>query len=76
MKIEKFWVVTKPGPESELGDICFETDVKGLALQFRGGLKEEDIHALYTTHVEAEKAAERMLAAAKKYHAALREVDQ
>ena len=76
MRIEKFWVVTKPGLVSELGDICFETDAKGFALQFRGGLKEEDILALYTTHVEAEKVAERILAAAKKYHATFREVDQ
>ena len=31
MKIEKFWMVTKPGLVSEMGDICFETDAKGLA---------------------------------------------
>jgi len=74
MKIEKFWVVTKPGPESELGDICFETDVKGLALQFRGGLKEDDIHAFYTAHDEAEKEAKRIMAAFKKYDATLKEV--
>lgn len=72
MRIEKLWVVTKPGPVSELGDICFETDAKGLALQFRGGLKEEDIHALYTIHEEAEKEAKRILAAFKKYDAALK----
>ncbi len=67
MKIEKFWMVTKPGPVSELGDICFETDAKGLALQFRGGLKEEDIHAIYTDHKEAEKEAKRIMDAFKKY---------
>ena len=71
MSIEKFWVVTKPGPVSEIGDICFETDAKGLALQFRGGLKEEEIHAIYTDHDEAENEAERILGAFKKYDAEL-----
>ena len=69
MRIEKFWVVTKPGLVSELGDICFETDAKGLALQFRGGLEPEEIHAIYTAHDEAEKEAKRILAAFKKYDA-------
>lgn len=63
MKIERFWVVTIPHPESVLVDICFEADAKGLALQFRGGLKEEDIHALYTGRGEAEKDANRILTA-------------
>ena len=69
MKIEKFWVVTKPGLVSELADVCFETDAKGLALQFRGGLEPEEIHAIYTDHSEAEKEAKRILDAFKKYDA-------
>lgn len=73
MRIEKFWVVTKPGLVSEIGDICFETDAKGLALQFRGGLEAEDIHAIYTGQDEAEKEAKRILAAFKKYDAILKE---
>lgn len=71
MKIEKFWIVTKPGLVSELGDICFETDAKGLALQFRGGLESEEIHAIYTDNDEAEEEAKRILAAFKKYDAEL-----
>ncbi|MBI4679167.1 MAG: hypothetical protein HY748_16450 [Elusimicrobia bacterium] len=63
MRIERFWVVVKPGPVSELGDICFETDAKGLALQLKGGLDEGDIHALYTACEEAQKEAGRILAA-------------
>ena len=73
MRIEKFWVVTKPGLVSELGDICFETDAKGLALQFRGGLEPEEIHAIYTDHDSAEKEAKRILAAFKKYDAEVKE---
>ena len=72
MKIEKFWVVTKPGLVSELADVCFETDAKGLALQFRGGLEPDEIHAIYTVHDEADKEAKRILAAFKKYDEALK----
>lgn len=66
MKIEKFWVVVRPGLESVLADICFEADAKGLARQFRGGLGEDEIHALYTERGEAEKEATRLLAAIAK----------
>jgi hypothetical protein len=39
MRIDKFWVVTDPTiPESEIGDILFETDAKGIFQQFKGGL--------------------------------------
>ena len=76
MKIARFWVVTKPGPESVLADICFEADAKGLALQFRGGLKEADIHALYTGRGEAEKEAKRILAAFRKYENATQEASK
>jgi len=73
MKLDKFWVVTRPQPLSELGDVCFEIDAKGLALQYKGGLDPEDIHAVYTGRDEAEKEAGRILAAFKKYDAALKE---
>lgn len=71
MRIEKFWIVTRPKGSSELGDICFQTDVKGLALQFRGGLDPEDIHAVYTAMNEAQREAGRILAAFKSYEVAL-----
>ena len=63
MKIERFWIVTRPGPESVLADVCFETDAKGLCRQVMGGLGENDIHALYTGRREAGKEAKRILAA-------------
>ncbi len=44
--IGKFWVVTKPTELSVIEDILFETDIKGLFNQVRGGLKEEDIKGL------------------------------
>lgn len=72
MKITKFWMVTLPAPQSELGDICFETDAKGFALQLKGGLDADTIHAVYTDRGEAEKEANRILAAAKSYFGVLR----
>ena len=72
MKIQTLWVVTKPGPESELGDICFETDANGLALQFLGGLKPDEIHAFYTERKEAEKEAIRILKASNRYYSELK----
>lgn len=72
MKIEKLWVVVRPSRLAELGDVCFETDAAGLALQFKGGLDPEGIHALYTSRNEAEREAERVLTAFKQYDAALR----
>jgi len=66
MKIEKFWVVVRPGPESVLADICFEADAKGLARQFLGGLGEDEVHALYTERGEAEREAKRLLVAIAK----------
>lgn len=62
MKIERFWVVTRPGLESVLADVCFETDAKGLCRQVLGGLGENDIHAFYMGRGEAEKEAKRLLA--------------
>ena len=61
MKIDKFWVVTRPGPKSLLVDIVFETDVLGLSRQFRGGLDPADIVALYTSEMEALNAGHDLL---------------
>jgi len=73
MRIDKFWVVALPQPESVLGDVCFETDAKGLALQFKGGFDPEEIHAVFTARNEAEREGERILIAFKKYTATLGE---
>lgn len=73
MRIDKFWVVALPQSDSELGDVCFETDAKGLALQFKGGFDPEEIHAVFTARNEAEREGERILTAFKKYAATLGE---
>lgn len=61
MKLENIWVITKPTPNSEMVDICFETDMPGLWLQFAGGLRADEIIGLYTERQEAEKVAMKLL---------------
>ena len=60
---ETFWVVTRPTPNSELGDICFESDFKRFALQVRGGLKVENILGIYADQEVANATATKLLAA-------------
>ena len=58
---DKFWVVTDPRPESELGDVCFESSIRNMALQFKGGLSLDDNPTVYTDRAEAEREARRRL---------------
>lgn len=57
-----FWVVNDPlGPHSTLPDVCFETDLAGLRLQFAGGLSIDHRPALFTTQEEAHEEAKNRL---------------
>ncbi len=57
-----FWVVTDPiGPQSTLPDVCFETDLAGLRLQFAGGLSMDQRPTLFTTQEEAQEDARNRL---------------
>jgi len=72
---ERIWVVHDPGIRSELGDICFETDLVTLALQVRGGFDPEGRHAnalFYTDAALARADAEARIFARRAYDAALR----
>ena len=60
-EIKKFWVVTTPTKNSELEDILFKTDIKGMQNQFLGGLTKEDIVGIYSTKTEAEKIAKNLM---------------
>ncbi|MBI2932400.1 MAG: hypothetical protein HYY16_12180 [Planctomycetes bacterium] len=60
---DKFWVVTDPAPESELGDVLFEASLRDLDLQFKGGLKMESNPTLFTEKGEAETEARARLIA-------------
>lgn len=64
MKIDAttpIWVVTDPGPHSTIPDICFETTLAGLRLQFVGGLTMENGPTIYTTRDEAHDDARNRL---------------
>jgi len=58
---ERFWVVTRPSPASELADICFACTVDGLMRQAREGLNEDEIVAIFADESEARKEAGRLL---------------
>lgn len=62
MKLSKLWIVTKPTPYSELGDIFFDATMRDLYYQFHGGLEPHHIHGVYTEPEEARQEAERLLA--------------
>jgi len=51
---DKFWVVTDPTSQSELGDILFQASLRRLELQFKGGLRMTDNPTLFTKKEEAE----------------------
>ena len=60
---KKFWVVTDPKKQqgyedAELEDILFEADMEGMELQFRGGLKIEQVYGIYGDEKKAIKDAE------------------
>jgi len=58
---ERFWVVTKPSPFSEMADVCFPCTFERLLLQGRGGLHEDEIVGIHADEGEARQAALRLL---------------
>ena len=58
---DSFYVVTFPTPNSVLEDICFKTTLKGLQLQFKGGLDHADVYGIYFTQKKAEIVANGLL---------------
>jgi len=59
---DTFWVVTDATPDSTLADVCFETSLRGLELQFRGGLSIDRHPTIFTERAEAESEGEARLA--------------
>lgn len=57
----RFWVTTEPTAVSVIGDILFQTDLAGLALQVKGGLDLAADVALYDNEEEAREDARRRL---------------
>jgi len=57
-----FYVVTKPRKLSVIEDICFKSTFSGMELQYKGGLKFEDIYGIYNDEAEALRVAGELLA--------------
>lgn len=66
MKIEHFWVVTKPSPNDTQPDILFQSTIQGMQNQFAGGLKGNEILGIWTTKAEAQKVASEALSRTNK----------
>ena len=68
LDLKKLYVVYTPTKYSEKADV-FDgrpDSLAGLFRQVLGGLKIEQVHAIYTTAAEAEKAADKLLKRGKK----------
>jgi hypothetical protein len=55
---ETFWIVIRPTPDSDLGDICFQCDFEQFACQVRGGLHEDSILGIFAREQDAVELAE------------------
>lgn len=55
------WVVTDPSPHSMLPDVCFQTTLDGLRLQFAGGLTMDEHPAVFTEEDAAHEDAKNRL---------------
>ena len=62
-EIGTFWVVAVPTTVSDLGDICFKTNLRDLMLQAVGGLRPEHVVAFHKDEGAAKERALTLLAA-------------
>ncbi len=60
---DKFWMTTDPTADSTLADICFETSLRSVERQFKGGLTIGDNPTIFTDRTEAEADAHLRLVA-------------
>ena len=68
---DRFWVVTDATPESELGDVLFESTLRGLELQFKGGLSMDRNPTIFGRREEAKAEARNRLLAVQAMRAIL-----
>ncbi len=68
---DKFWCVTDATLESELGDVLFETTLRGLALQLKGGLSMDRNPTIFARREQAEAEARNRLLAVQAMRAIL-----
>ena len=70
LNLNKLYVVYKPTKYSEKADVFdgHPDTLAGLFRQVLGGLKESQVHAIYTTAAEADKEANELLSKRSKSH--------
>ena len=68
---DQMWVVVDPTPESELSDVLFESSLRKLALQFKGGLSMDANPTIFSDRQLAEYEAFGRLTAARAARAVL-----
>jgi hypothetical protein len=62
-----FWVVADPLGDATIGDILYETTLRGLERQFRGGLTCDENPVIFTDPKEARAYAEARLEAWRRH---------
>jgi hypothetical protein len=60
-EIGHFWVVTKPTKNSEFIDIFFRSSIPNLLLNFKGGLKIDEIVLITKSELKARAKANELL---------------
>lgn len=60
---DTFWMVVDPTRDSVMADICFQTTLLGLELQFKGGLTAAQNTTMFTDEHEAKQEVQGRLAA-------------
>jgi len=71
-EIGKFFIVEKPGKDSEMDDVVWETSLPEFALQIKGGLEIKNILGVYKQKSDARRAGTEAL---KAYQDTLKEME-
>jgi len=60
-EVKTFWVVTYPTGDSELIDVVFKATVLDMMVQRGGGLRLEEIAAIFKTKTKAQNLGKKLL---------------
>ena len=71
-EIGKFFIVEKPGKDSEMEDVVYELSLPEFALQIKGGLEIKNILGVYKQKSDARRAGTEAL---KAYQDSLKEME-
>ena len=71
-EIGKFFIVEKPGKDSEMEDVVYELSLPEFALQIKGGLEVKNILGVYKQKSDARRAGTEAM---KAYQDSLKEME-